>query len=143
MCSSDLRIQDNISNYVMPVVDAVNATPIMGAPPPGWIKPSLPFGITYLYSGEQLAGTGYFKDALGFVWCNLALQNTSGGAWAAGTQLVQFPVGYRPASPMSFAVSAQTGCDPVDVGIDGKVADANNIPNGSHIHLCFSFLAEL
>jgi hypothetical protein len=99
-------------------------------------------GFTFLYTGAQQRGTGYAKDALGYVWVNVTAKNSSGSGIAGGTPIFVFPVGYRPASPLGFAVNAHTGCDPVEVALDGTVSDVNNLPNGSHVHLCFAFLAE-
>lgn len=136
------RIQQNISNVLAPVAQAIQNTPILGAPPPPWQLPTLLNGFTFLYTGTLAKGTGFAKDALGYVWCNVTARNSSGGPAAAGTPIFRFPVGYRPVTPMGFACNAHTSVDPVDLGIDGTVSDGSNIPNGSHIHLCFSFLAE-
>ena len=136
------RVQQNISSVLAPVAKALQDTPIMGAAPPPWQLPQLLNGFTFLYSGALRAGTGFAKDALGYVWCNVTVQNSGGGPAAAGTPIFRFPVGYRPVSPMGFACNAHTSCDPVDLGIDGTVSDGVNLPAGAHIHLCFAFLAE-
>ena len=82
------RVQDILSQVVMPVVQSVTNTPIGGSKPPPWQLPQLLNGWALLYSGDNLKGTGYAKDALGYVWVSASVVNASGSAIPAGTPVL-------------------------------------------------------
>ena len=66
------RTQDNVSQVLTPVAKALQNTPIMGAPPPSWILPSLLNG--YASFGLGTAAPAFHRDALGYVHLKGLLQ---------------------------------------------------------------------
>lgn len=133
------REQDNVSTQLQPIAVALAKTPIMGAPPPGWIAPSLLNGFVNL--GGAFAVAGLHRDALGYVHTKGMVTNAAGVG--AGTTVFIFPSGYRPRETQRFPVEG-TGATYQSIQVDGSglaqvqvaVAAAGNL------NVTLSFLAE-
>lgn len=135
----ETRTQDNVSAALTPIATRLNATPIMGAPPPAWILFDILAGWTAHAAGTALPA--YHKDALGYVHVKGNWHNSSGGASSAN--MGQLPIGYRPSEENDFAVAISAGnAQSVIVTPDGFIRPDANVANNGHIHTSFSFLAE-
>ncbi len=133
------RTQDNISAQMQPVATALAATPIMGAPPPNWIAPTLVGG--FANTGGALAIAGFHKDALGYVHMKGALTNAAGTA--AATIIFTLPIGYRPAATQRFSVRGFAGAvQAVSITSVGLVSNDLVLAAGDTIDLALSFLGE-
>lgn len=110
------RVQDNVQDVLAPLAQRVGSTPIMGAPPPPWIKPSLLAGWSNLTTRVQ---SGFHKDALGYMHFR--------GYLAAGTlSAIAFvlPAGFRPGETVVFAPYVYNGAPTtgyLEVRTDGGV----------------------
>lgn len=143
------RLQDNIDATLRPVAGALLNTPIMGAPPPAWIQPTLLNG----WGNDRTAANGfaliaYHRDALGYVHCKGTVINNNVGALAGGavgSAIMQFPAGYRPAESQRFPVLGNgTGIQfiLVDMTNAGLTIPVVNVISTGTCDFTFSFLAE-
>jgi hypothetical protein len=133
------RAQDNIAGTLDPVARALAATPIMGAPAPTWIQPSLLGDLTNLGGGNATAG--YHKNALGYVWMKGVI--TSAAGLAGGTQLLQLDMGYRPSETILFPVWSDAGAgQAISVDPSGIVFCQAAVGVAGWLTLNVSFLAE-
>lgn len=132
------RIQDNISTVLGPTAAALQATPIMGAPPPAWIRPPTLNG--WIATGG-FAEPAFHRDALGYVHVKGAFTNSLGVANAA--VIFTLPIGYRPGEVNLFGVVG-AGAAPqfVTIALDGSVTPTSTAA-GDNKHLNFTFLAEV
>jgi hypothetical protein len=93
------RVQDNVGQVIDPLAKAVGKTPIMGAPPPPWIRPNIEAASNYEQAPSSTAVPlpllSYHKDALGYVHGRIAVLAKAGGA-AANAVVWVMPSGYRP-----------------------------------------------
>lgn len=133
------RVQDGIASVVNPAVKALQNTPIMGAPPPAWIRPDLLNGwVNYGNACEVIA---FHRDALGYVHAKGVLINNTGGALAAVIML--FPKAHRPAFTQRFAVMGDAGTSQaISVFATGFAQPIVAVPNGGTCDFAFTFLAE-
>lgn len=137
------RTQDNISQQLQPIAQALAKTPIMGAPAPGWIAPSLLNGFANLgtVGGNNYAVAGYHRDALGYVHIKGVVMIAAGAA--AGLPIFALPGGYRPAEWNRFAVDGNGATfNALTVHPDGRIWPELLIAAGGTIDLAISFLAE-
>ncbi len=133
------RTQDNIAAVLNPLAQALANTPIMGAPPPGWISPSLLNGFSNV--GPPFALIGFHLDVLGYFHGKGVLKNTAG--CAAGTRILVLPPGYRPAATQRFAVEGTGGTAQfVSITAAGAVAVELLIAAGGTVDFALTFLAE-
>lgn len=132
------RVQDNVNQTLQPIATALNATPIMGAPPPSWVRPALVGGFTNVGGAQALLA--YHRDALGYVHLKGALTNTAG--CAANTVITDLPAGYRPSELLRFAVAGTAGAQLVSVAPNGAVTVLLVVAAAGLVGLQFSFLAE-
>ena len=141
--SGDLsRAQDNIQSLVAPVVTALQATPIMGAPPPQWIVPTLlnGFGAPVAFT-PPFEPPAYSKDCLGYVHVKGASNHAAGTI--ALTTMFLLPVGFRPSRLRQIAISGSAGAaQAVWVYPSGEVKNRILMAAGASIYPEFSFLAE-
>ena len=137
--ATQTRTQDNINGTLAPVAAALGATPIMGAPPPAWIRPDILNGYGQLAAPLPLCA--YHKDALGYVHTKIALDHAAGAV--AGTVAFVYGSGYRPSETLTFS-----GCDAAGVLMAMTLDSAGNLSNlaalaaADTVRMCFSFLAE-
>lgn len=135
------RVQDNVGASLSPIATALNATPIMGAAPPPWIRPELATG--WANTGAPFALAGYHRDALGYVHGKGVLFNASGGALPPGTPILTLAMGYRPAEVQRFSVpGAGVTAQELTITSAGVVSNNAAVANGAAIDLVFNFLAE-
>jgi hypothetical protein len=133
------RVQDNINQVLGPLAKAVMATPIMGAPPPPWIRPDLRADFV---PTANFAVPGYFKDCLGFVHLKGSVTTAAGAG--IGTVIFQLPMGYRPAEYQRFSVEGTLSTyQCLQIGPDGFVVPAVAIGAGGNTFLTLSFLGEV
>jgi len=134
------RTQDNVSQVLTPVAKALQNTPIMGAPPPAWIRPSCLNGFS-TPATVQFPAASFHKDALGYVHCKLSVGHTTGTA--ALSAIFVLPIGYRPAETLPFAGMAAGGVyQGVFVLKTGEVQNRLVMAAGAVLYVNFSFLAE-
>jgi hypothetical protein len=134
------RVQDNIAALVTPVAKALQNTPIMGAPPPAWIKPTCINGFTSPAS-TAFPVASFHKDALGYVHVKMSV--THAGGTAALSTIYLLPVGYRPSETLAFAGMAAAGAyQGVFVLKTGAVQNRLIMAAGAVLYVNFSFLAE-
>lgn len=133
------RAQDNIAGTLEPIAKALNATPIMGAPPPAWIPMSLVGGFAFTGLGQVMPE--YSKDALGYVWVRGAIVNAAG--CAVNTVFTTFPIGYRPSYSAHFAIKGNAATAQF-VGVDsnGNAYVEVAVAAGGFTDMYFAFLAE-
>jgi hypothetical protein len=133
------RVQDNIDGTLGPIAEALNATPIMGADPPAWIRPNLLNDFVNVGGGNALVA--YHKDALGYVHVKGVVTHVAGVG--AGTSLFAFAMGYRPSEELLFAVYG-TGATAqfLSVSADSNVYNQVAVAAGGIIGFTLSFLAE-
>ncbi len=133
------QTQDNVSTQLQPIAKALSATPIMGAPPPDWIKPDLANGYSNTAGGFDVAG--YHKDALGYVHIKGSLTHVAGTA--AATTAFTLPKSYRPLLTQRFSVRGDAGAvQAVVIANDGQVSNDLVIAAAGTIDLALSFLGE-
>ncbi len=133
------RTQDNIAQQLQPIALALAQTPIMGAPAPAWIAPSLLGGFANF--GGAFAVAGYHRDALGYVHTKGTFLVTAGAA--AGTQIMLFPSGYRPRELARLSVVGDAGTAQfIEVAPTGIVTVGVAVPAPGSCDFFFSFLAE-
>ncbi len=133
------RVQDNISATLNPVASALQATPIMGAPPPPWVRPDILNGFSQTASPQPVCA--FHLDALDYVHVKLALTHAAGTA--AGTSAFILPLGFRPLETLTFMGTDATGVSTsVTVDNAGNVANFNLMAAGDQILASFIFLAE-
>lgn len=131
------RAQDNIANTLEPVAQALSVTPIMGAPPPAWIKPDLLADFAPV-TGQ--AAPGYHKDALGYVHTKGRVSTAAGQA--ANVAIMVLQSAYRPLEPQSFPVRGNAATyQSLSVASDGTVSIDVAIAAGGTVDLTFGFLA--
>lgn len=134
----DSRTQDNISATLEPAVRALSATPIMGAPPPGWIIPTLLLDFVNA-TGQAVAA--YHRDALGYFHGKGAVSTAAGQG--AGSVIFTIPMGYRPRETLRLAVVGNGFTfQAVRVTPSGDVINEVAIAAGGSIDLNFTFLVE-
>lgn len=92
------RVQDNFAAVLNPLADALSKTPIMGAPPPPWIRPTL--ASVFADLPAPFAPTTYHRDALGYVHARVGLVSAAG---TAAVDAFTFDKGYRPDSTQLFS----------------------------------------
>lgn len=133
------RQADATANTVTPFLTRLAATPIMGAPAPPWIAPTL---LTpWANFGGVYAKAGFHKDALGYVHVKGVLSNASG----AGTSNVVFvlPVGYRPKETNRFAVEGNAvSAQFISVDAQGNVRPEVAVAASGSCDITCTFLAE-
>lgn len=135
------RVQDNIDATLEPIARALNSTPIMGSPPPPWIKPDLAAGWSNI--GGQFATAGYHKDALGYVHVKGVLTNSSGGIMVAASTIWTMPMGYRPGATQRFSVpGAAVTAQEVTITAAGVIMNNAAVANGAAMDVVFTYLAE-
>lgn len=134
------RVQDNINQTLQPVAEALQQTPIMGAPAPDWVT-LLPLQNGFAATGGGQASPAYHRDALGYVWVKAAFTSAAGAA--ANTVVCALPVGYRPAETLHFAVKGTAGTVQfISVAPSGDCAVEVAVAAGGFVDVSFSFLAE-
>lgn len=134
------RLQDSIQNVLQPVAEALQATPIMGAPPPAWIY-ATPINGFATPASAAFSRLGYHRDALGYV--HVQMSATHAGGTAALSTIFNLPAGYRPLSTLPFAGMAAAGAyQGVFVLRTGEVQNRLIMAAGAVIYANFSFLAE-
>lgn len=133
------RVQDSINATLEPIAKSLNATPIMGAPPPVWVRPDLLNGFVNLGGGWALAS--YHRDALGYVHGQGRITHVAGTA--AGTTIFTLPTGYRPLLGVVISVRGSGGVAQAAVITPaGLVYNDLVIAAGGDMGLWFTFLAE-
>lgn len=134
----DARTTDNVSAVLNPLAEAVGNTPIMGAPPPAWVRPSLLADFTQV---TTLQLTSYHRDALGYVWLRIALSTAAGAL--AQAQLFELPLGYRPDGDMAApGLNGTTGAaNAIIVEQSGEVRTGAALAAGESVVAYFPFLA--
>lgn len=133
------RTQDGITNVLGSVAKAVINTPIMGAPPPPWIKPSLLNG--WISTTAGIAFISFHKDALGYV--HVGGYGTNAAGVAGFTPVFTMPPGYRPNGVRIFAVRGTAlSAQFVEVAPDGIVRTQIVVAAGGDCTFEFSYLAE-
>lgn len=131
------RTQDNVGAVLNPLAQAVGKTPIMGAPPPPWIRAALLNGFAELDS--PYPPTSFHRDALGYVHARVSIQHAAG---AATVDVMEFPQGYRPDSSMLV-----TGSDGAGVFFEFTLDESGVLQNittfaaGDAAQFSFTFLA--
>ena len=136
---TEARTQDNIAATVTPIATRLNATPIMGAPAPAWIRPDLVGGYSQTAAPQPVVA--YHKDALGYVHVKVGMTHAAG--CAAGTTAFLFGAGYRPSETLTL-----TGVDAVGLLVAMTLTAAGVFANlavlaaGDQIRLYDTFLAE-
>lgn len=133
------RQADNIDATVRPVATAVNKTPIGGAAPPSWTRPSK-------YSQDfadvsTVLQTAFHQDALGYVW--LRLYATTPGGVGAGSEVFVLDSGFWPkvaAQPIGFN-GTTNAIVPLNISSTGSVTTAVAVGAGQSIRGYVSFLA--
>ena len=134
------RVQDNVQSVLGPVAKSLQNTPIMGAPPPSWIRPSLLNGWTSDTAG--VAVIAFHRDALGYVHVGGYGVNAAGCAGFTTTWTM--PMGYRPRDVRIFAVRGTSlGLQFVEVGPSGDVRTQIAVVAGGNSTFEFSYLAEV
>lgn len=133
------RAQDNINASLEPIAKALNATPIMGAPPPSWIRPSVLTG-GFSNFGGGFAVVAFHKDALGYVHVKGFTTSVAGSA--AFSVIFTLPQGYRPSEVRRFPAEANGAYQGVQVYFNGDVSNVIIVAAGGFISTEFSFLAE-
>jgi hypothetical protein len=132
------RQTDAISASTDPVVQAVRATPIMGAPPPPWVRPSLESGWANVGGGASEAK--YHVDALGYVHAQAVLRNAAGvGAFAP---VWTFPTGARPAASLWINAESSGAFTNCHLLPNGQLLLSAAPAPGATLTLLFIFLAE-
>lgn len=137
------RVQDNIDATLRPLAEALNSTPIMGAPPPPWIRPDLLNGFVNLVAvlGGLSSIAGYHRDALGYVHVKGTLYHVAGVA--AMTPIMVFPPGYRPKETQTFPVKGPgAAIQYINITPDGTVSPIVALAGADSCDFAFSFLAE-
>lgn len=135
------RVQDNINATLRPLAEAIGATPIMGAPPPAWIAPSLVNG--FANQGLGFAVAGYHKDALGYVHAKGVILDSTAAGIAANTAAFTFGKGYRPAETLLIpAYGAAATVQFLSVSPAGVVTVLVALAASARLGFYFSFLAE-
>ena len=132
------RQTDAISRLVEPVAKAVMDTPIMGAPPPAWIRANL--GSVFAPIGSIYVVPRYHRDALGYVHVQSCLV-TAGGC-AAGTIVMTMPVGYRPKSTLIFCAESSSAFASLHLLDNGQLTTVQVLAPGASLNFCFDYLAE-
>ena len=134
------RVQDNVQSVLGPLAKAVQNTPIMGAAPPAWIRPSLLNGFT---AGAPFPLPAYHRDCLGYVHVKGFVTNFTGAPIAGSTDAFVLPPGYRPNEVRSFPSFDGAGASQV-VGVtpSGRVRFLLAVANAGGASLELSFLAE-
>lgn len=134
------RQQDTAAQVVNPVVQAVNRTPIGGAPPPAWIRPSL---LADFVDGGAVQQTAYHRNALGYTYLKVSVSTVAGQA--GSTPIFILDKGYRPNELTAlWGVIGLGGANthsPVVITAIGQVASITAIPAGSNFTTYVSFLA--
>lgn len=133
------RVQDNVQGLLGPIAKALQGTPIMGAPSPAWIRPSLLNGFADF--GGGYAKAAYHRDALGYVHVKGLVAHAVGTG--GGTIVFVLPLSYRPSESRYFVLMG-TGAtfQAVEVSPNGNVATQLVVAAGGNATLEFSFLAE-
>lgn len=133
------RTQDNVAAALDPLARALANTPIMGASPPPWIRPTLLNG--YAQAAAPRPVTAFHKNALGYVHGKFALVTAAG--CAANTRAFTLNAGFRPAETLLFVASDSTGLF-WEIIIDGAGAFIVRTATvaGDVVAGAFSFLAE-
>jgi hypothetical protein len=133
------RVQDNIDATLGPIAKALNATPIMGAPPPAWIRPDLAAGFADF--GAPYAAVAYHRDALGYVHVK-GLVTSAAGVGAFST-VFTLPIGYRPIERHRYASEGTAGTfQALQLGTDGAIMNVVAVAAGGYASIEFTFLAE-
>lgn len=129
------RQTDNIDAVLRPVAQALVVTPIMGAPPPPWIQPSLAAG--WATSLAPLALPAYHKDCLGYVHLQGVVTDTT-GAPNAGL-ILTLPMGYRPKQLHLIPGGAAT-YTVLLLSPDGTLVPATGLPIAANSFVSFDFI---
>lgn len=139
------RTQDSVGAVLDPLAKAVGATPIMGAPPPPWIRPDIISTSGYAQATPTAAApvpiTAYHKDALGYVHGKVALLTAAG----AGANTVPFNIaaGWRPGELALFKMGDGGGNTwEVAVRPNGTFTIITVVGAGGLVTGLFSYLGE-
>lgn len=133
------RVQDNVAAILDPLAEAVGNTPIMGAPPPSWVRPvKLYADFTQVTTLQQ---TAFHRDALGYTWLKFALSTAAGAATQA--QLFDLPLSYRPSEDIALVgLNGTTGAaNAIIIESSGEVRTGVALAAGNSVVAYFSFLA--
>ncbi len=137
------RVQQNINATLQPIANAVNNTPLTGAPPPAWILASLlaadAVPLFWSNTGGALAKAAFHRDALGYVHSKGVITNNS--AAPSVFPPFFFPPGYRVAETHRIPVAYSGGVMFITLTSDGAVTP-QAVASGGFIGLDFTFLAE-
>lgn len=139
------RTQDATAAVLEPVAQQLGATPIMGAPPPSWVKPDI-ISSSGFAQGPSIAATplpttSFHKDALGYVHGKVNLITAAG---VAGN-VVAFNIaqGSRPGDLLPFLMSDGGGVvSEVTIGPDGNFTVVPAVGAGGLVVGTFTYLAE-
>ncbi len=131
------RVQDNISQQLQPIADALAQTPIMGAAAPEWLTPYLLADFTNF--GGIYAPASFHRDALRYVHGRGLIVTAAGQA--IGTQIYILPMGYRPQASQRFVVGGSALAS-IEVSAKGVVSLNRAVAAGANIDVAFDFLAE-
>lgn len=132
------RVQDNIGQILNPLAARVNATPIGGAPPPPWIRPSLVGGYSQAAAPQPVCA--YHKDALGYVHTKLSMTHATGPA--AGVVAFTYGLGFRQGEVLTFTLADGFGLSVMMVvSPNGEISNLTPIPAGDDVRGYFVFLA--
>lgn len=101
------RTQDATGAVLNPVAEAVGATPIMGAPPPPWIRPDLLAASGFTDVGAPFALTAYHRDCLGYVHVKFTLVTAAGAG--GGTTVFLFDKSCRQSEALFFIAGDGNG----------------------------------
>lgn len=122
------RVQDNLQAFIAPTVQALAATPIMGAPAIPFTAPERLALLADLAGGY--APLGYRVDQMGYVQLRGGVLSAAGVA--ASTVAFTLPPAYRPGFQHDFAVTQGPATfQIVSVFPDGRVLMVNAIAAGS------------
>lgn len=133
----DARTQDNVGAVVNPMARSVGMTPIMGAPPPSWIRPDYAADFVNL----ALRETAYHRDALGYTWLKLAASTAAGVA--ANSAIATLAQGYRPSEVLGLVGFNGTtfAVNPFAVSTAGVITTLVAIAAGESLVAYQQFLA--
>lgn len=139
------RVQDSVGQILNPLATALQATPIMGAAPPSWIRPNIisTSGYAQVPTGSSPfpPETAYHKDALGYVHGKGSLVTAAG----AGPNVVAFNIdaGYRPSELLIFLGSDGGGnIWEVSISPNGDFEVMSTLGAGDVVVITFTYLAE-
>lgn len=133
------RVQDNIARTVEPVARALQGTPIMGAAPPAWVRPSK-YSQDFADVSATLQ-TAMHQDALGYVW--LRLTATTPGGVGAGSEVFVLGGTFCPRTtiPLLAFNGSTNAVNPLSIDATGSVKTLVAVGAGQSIRGYVAFLA--